>query len=157
MPGKQKKLRDRVMRRNRAIFCLTVVLVISFVGVSYSQESSTIKLKQAEAIHERIRIHFKNKNYQQVASEMNDLFRLRLQGRDEDRVAQTLTAVVANLIRVRQYRIAHQVTDASLAYFTKPNTRATAWIQKGRVFEAEGKNELALGAFKRAEEEVKPR
>jgi len=147
-----------MVKQRGVIFCLSViVMLVSLVEISHSQDANVAKRKQAEAIHERIRIHFKNQNYPQVAAEMNDLFRLKLEGPDEDLVARELIAVVSNLIRVKQYAIAHQITDASLNYFTKPNTRATAWIQKGKIFEAEGKSENALTAFKRAEEEAKRR
>lgn len=139
------------------LLCFLIVLFLSYPTIGYSQDGGDAKRRQAEAIYERIRIHFKNQNYPQVAVEMNDLFKLRLPGSDEDRVAQALTTVVANLIRVKQFGIAHQITDASLTQLTRPSNRSTAWIQKGKIFEAEGRNDDAFRAFKRAEDEAKRR
>lgn len=156
----EEKLIDKIYKItkiNRILLCFIITGILGLIETGYAQDAGEIKRKQAEAIHERIRIHFKNQNYPQVAAEMNELFQLKLQGKNEELVALELTAVVTNLIRVKQYGIAHQIIDNSLNYFTQPDTRATAWIQKGKVFEAEGKTENALGAFKRAEAEAKRR
>ena len=149
---------------------IVVVLGLNQIGMLSAFQSSPAveeeksnsetlkKLKIASMQHELILLLIENKNFDAVELEWEKVLDLRLGGKYEGAIAQSLLAIGYKLSEARQLALAQKILDESLSVVAFSNKdRADIFRFKAFVFKESGDLDAAIKALRQARElEEKP-
>jgi tetratricopeptide (TPR) repeat protein len=109
-------------------------------------------LSIAEKQHEIARLLIKEGQYDRVLPEMRKILDLNLQGDYEQLVAKSASLIAHLLTENRQYALAHELLDETLARMQLSMNAASLLKIKAYIYKSEGKLPKAIETLERAVE-----
>ena len=148
------------MRTAFAFAIITSLIITGNAGPSYGAEpvsqgaelSIDQMLSIAETQHEIARLLIKEGRYERVVPEMRKILELNLQGEYEQPVAKSSGFIAYLLAEDKQYLLAHQLLDETLARMQLVDNIASLLKIKALVYKTEGKIGQAIEILERAAE-----
>ena len=110
------------------------------------------KLSIAEKQHEIIKLLIKEGQYDRVLPEWRKILDLNLTGEYEESVAKSAGYIAYLLAENKQYPLAHQLLDETIARMQLVGNKASLLKVKAWVYRAEGKLQKAIETLQRAVE-----
>ncbi len=109
-------------------------------------------LSIAETQFEIAKLLVKEGRFDRVLPEMRKILDLNFQGENEQLVAKSSSLIARLLVDNRQYALAHQLLDETLAKMKQRENLASVLKIKAYLYKSEGKLQKAIETFERANE-----
>ena len=147
-------------RRRILVVSFFVVAMLGSVGTgvvsafqSSQEEETARKLKIASVQHELILLLVEKKDFDRVEAEWKKVLDLKLDGKYEGAIAQSLLAIGYKLSEAKQFALAQKILDESLPAVEFSNKdRADILRFKAYLFKEAGDLDAAIGALRQAGE-----
>jgi len=151
---------DLMGRRRILVFSFLAVAMLGSVGTGVvsafqsSQEEETVKKLQIASVqHELVLLLVEKKNFDRVQAEWKKVLDLKLDGKYEGAIAQSLLTIGYKLSEAKQFALAQKILDESLPAVEFSNKdRADIFRFKAYLFKEAGDLDAAIGALRQASE-----
>lgn len=115
-----------------------------------AQLSTDQALSIAEKQHDIIKLLIKNGQFDRVLPEMRKILSLNLTGEYEESVAKSASYIAYLLAENKQYALAHEVLDETIARMQLAGNMASLLKIKAYIYKSEGKLQKAIETLERA-------
>ncbi len=131
---------------------LTLIAMLAFpaFGQGAAAASDEVKLQTAAAQHAIIEVLLKEQNFSQVLPEFKKILDLNLTGPNEQNVVKSAWIIVENLRGVRQFAIAEEIVDQTLAETKQNKNKFNLMMLKGKIYNDQGRFQEAKHVYRRA-------
>lgn len=133
---------------------LAMITMLAFPAFSQggSGVSDEVKLQSAAAQHAIIEVLLKQQEYSQILPEFKKILELNLTGPNEQNVVKSAWIIVENLRTARQFALAEQIVESTLAQTKQNKNKFDLLMLKGKIYQDQGRLQEAKQVYRRAQQ-----